>query len=271
MTASRKQAGDTAAAKTTDNQDNLDELATSGLADLFTLAVTAFSALGLGYFLTFEASHTLTQPRMAPWLIARASGITAYILLWFLALAGILLTLPARQKLKFLHPIVRMRFHTLLAIFTLSFTLLHIMSVILDSYANVGVKGALIPFMSGYRNIPVALGTLGFYAGCITGLSARLKIGARRKLWLSVHRFSLIAVVMIWFHALYSGTDSPELGVLYLATAATLIAAGYWRYSSNHTSGTRQAPPAQPKKGEQADATSSGATSSRGSQSIRSK
>lgn len=217
----------------TDNtvDENLEEDEPRSLfADLLTVAIVTGNAITIGYLLTIFESHYLDQPKMAPWLIARASGITAYLLFWLLAMTGLLLSHPLKQRIRFLHPITRMRFHTLLAVFTLSFTALHIMTIVLDTYANVGLVGAFIPLRSAYRPLPVALGTTGLYAGMLTGLSARLKIGYGKRGWLNVHRFSVIALVMIWIHAIYAGTDSAALSLMYLVTALLLVVFGYSRY-----------------------------------------
>ena len=202
------------------------------LSDFFTVLVVTANAIGIGYLLTIFESHTLDQPKMAPWLLARASGITAYLLFWLLAMTGLLLSHPWKHQLKLLHPITRMRFHTLLAVFTLSFSALHIMSIILDNYANVGLAGAFIPFRSGYRPLAVALGTIGLYAGLLTGLSARLRIGFGRRGWLTIHRFSMISLALIWIHAVFAGTDSSALAYMYLITALALIILGYSRYTA---------------------------------------
>ncbi len=218
-----------------DNQDDEEfeeDEPRSLIADLFTVAIVTANAIGIGYLLTIFESHYLDQPKMAPWLIARASGITAYLLFWLLAMTGLLLSHPWKHRIKLLHPITRMRFHTLLAVFTLSFTALHIMTIVLDTYANVGLAGAFIPFRSAYRTIPVALGTTGLYAGLLTGLSARLKIGFGKRGWLNVHRFSVISLILIWIHAVYAGTDSSALSLMYLVTALLLIAFGYSRYTA---------------------------------------
>lgn len=204
----------------------------SPLSDFFTVLIVTANAIGIGYLLTIFESHTLAEPKMAPWLLARASGITAYLLFWLLAMAGLLLSHPWKHRLKLFHPITRMRFHTLLAVFTLSFSALHIMSIILDNYANVGLTGAFVPFRSGYRPLAVALGTIGLYAGLFTGLSARLRIGFGKRGWLSIHRFSMISLVLIWIHAVFAGTDSSALAFMYLVTALALIALGYSRYTA---------------------------------------
>lgn len=213
--------------------EELDQPPPSILSDAIVILAITLNGVGVGYLVTNYGTHLLTIPRMGPWLIARATGITAYFLLWMLALAGIMLSHPKRTLIKVLHPVTRMRLHTLLALFTLSFVVLHIMAVILDTYANVGVAGSFVPFESKYRSLPVALGTLGLYAGVITGICARFRIGIGKKGWISVHRFSIVAVVAIWLHAVFVGTDSPALAAFYLLSAAILILAGLSRYTAS--------------------------------------
>ena len=212
--------------------DEYEEEAHSLMGDLFTLLIVTANAIGIGYLLTIFESRALEQAKMAPWLLARASGITAYLLFWLLAMTGILLSHPWKHRFTLLHTVTRMRFHTLLAIFTLSFTSIHIMTIILDSYANVGLVGAFIPFRSGYRPLAVALGTIGLYAALLTGLSARLRIGLGKRGWLNIHRFSVISLGLIWIHAVFAGTDSPALAYMYLATALALTAFAYSRYTA---------------------------------------
>lgn len=213
------------------SEETYEDPPASLLGDLFIIFVITANAIGIGYFLTLVQSRILVQPKMEPWLLARASGITAYVMLWLLVMAGLMLSHPMRHKFKFLHPVTRMRFHTLLAVFTLSFVALHILTVILDAYAQVGLEGALIPFKSKYRTLPVALGTLGVYAGLITGISARTKIGFGARGWITVHRFSILVLILIWGHAVYAGTDSVSLGVVYLSTAFLTIIFGLSRYT----------------------------------------
>lgn len=207
--------------------------APSVLSDIAIIFAITFTSVGIGYFATSYGTHLLIEPKMGPWLIARATGITAYFLLWLLALAGILLSHPKRTRIKMLHQVTRMRLHTLLALFTLSFVLIHVMAVALDSYANVGLIGSLVPFESKYRSLAVALGTMGLYSGILTAVCARFRIGFGKKGWVTIHRFSILVVGAIWLHAVFAGTDSLALATIYLLSAIILIAAALSRYTAS--------------------------------------
>ena len=112
------------------------------------------------------------QAQLRVWLAARATGIVCYLLLVGQVVFGLILSHPTNQttwKLsKRLFP-----WHENLWIFVLAFLAAHIVSLLLDPFAGVGVAGNFIPGLSGYRSSAVALGTLAMYALIVTGLTAR--------------------------------------------------------------------------------------------------
>ena len=96
-------------------------------------------------------ASTAYQAQMRLWLAARASGIVAYLLLTAQVVFGLILSHPTNQttwKLsKRLFP-----WHENLWVFVLAFLGVHIVSLILDPYAGVGVAGSFIPGLSSYRS-----------------------------------------------------------------------------------------------------------------------
>jgi hypothetical protein len=169
------------------------------------------------------------QAQMRVWLAGRATGITAYLLLTGLVSLGLILSHPTNQSTwklsKRLFP-----WHENLFVFVVAFLVAHVVSIILDPYAGVGVAGSLIPGLSAYRSAPVALGTLGLYAALVSGISGRWTKLLPEGLWLRIHRFSLVAWIMSWMHGILAGTDSAALLPIYLATGLLVLAAGAYRY-----------------------------------------
>ena len=115
-------------------------------------------------------------------------------------------------------------------IFVLAFIAAHIVSLIADPYAGVSALGAFVPGLSSYRTAPVALGTLSLWALLVTGTTARYTKLLPPGAWLSIHRLGLVIFVFAWMHGLLAGTDSTPLRVFYLATGASVLAAGAYRY-----------------------------------------
>jgi len=169
------------------------------------------------------------QAQMRFWLAARATGITAYLLLTGLVTFGLILSHPTNQSTwklsKRLFP-----WHENLFVFVVAFVVAHVISIVLDPYAGVGVVGSFIPGLSAYRTAPVALGTLGLYAALVSGITGRWTKLLPQGLWLRLHRFALVAWILSWMHGLLSGTDSAALVPLYAATGGLMVGAGAYRY-----------------------------------------
>lgn len=169
------------------------------------------------------------QAQMRLWLAGRATGIVSYLLLTALVALGLVLSHPTNQSTwklsKRLFP-----WHENLFVFVVAFLAAHVVSLVLDPYAGVGLQGALVPGLSEYRSAPVALGTLALYAALVSGLTARWTNLLPRGMWLRLHRFALLAWVMGWLHGLTAGTDAMPLVALYVSTAIVVGGAAAYRY-----------------------------------------
>jgi predicted ferric reductase len=190
------------------------------------------AALGLVVVVATDQVVPATSPyqaQMRLWLAGRATGIVAYLLLTALVTLGLVLSHPTNQSTwklsKRLFP-----WHENLFVFVVAFLAAHVVSLVLDPYAGVGVGGALVPGLSEYRSAPVALGTLGLYAALVSGISARWTKLLPAGLWLKLHRFALVAWAMGWLHGLTAGTDAVPLVSLYAATGTLVLGAGAYRY-----------------------------------------
>jgi predicted ferric reductase len=169
------------------------------------------------------------QAEMRIWLASRAAGFTALGLLTVQIALGLVLSHPTNKSTwklsKRLFP-----WHENAWIFVLAFLAAHVVSLILDPYAGVGVVGAFVPGLSGYRSAPVALGTLALWALLVTGATARYTRLLPSGAWLSIHRISIVVFVLAWMHGLLAGTDSLPLLAYYLGTGGIVLAAGAYRY-----------------------------------------
>ena len=104
------------------------------------------------------------------------------------------------------------------------------MALILDPYADVSVVGAFVPGLSGYRTVPVAVGSVALYALLLTGLTARYTKALPSGWWLKLHRLSLGVFLLSWAHGMLAGTDSDAFRWVYVATGLVVIAAAAYRY-----------------------------------------
>ncbi len=169
------------------------------------------------------------QAQLRIWLAARAAGITAYLLLTIQVVLGLVLSHPTNQTTwrlsKHLFP-----WHENAWIFVLAFLGAHVVTIVVDPYAGVGIGGAIVPGLSSYRSSAVALGTLSLYALLVTGLSARYTKRLPTGVWLKIHRLALGVFVLGWLHGVLAGTDTTGLMPLYVVTGVVVATAAAYRY-----------------------------------------
>ncbi len=199
----------------------------SGRAFAILLAVAGLVIVGAtDQVVPASSAH---QAGLRIWLAGRATGITAYLLLTVQVVLGLVLSHPTNQatwKLsKRLFP-----WHENAWVFVLAFLGAHIVSLVADPYAGVGLGGALVPGLSSYRSPAVALGTLALYALLVTGLTARYTKRLPPGAWLRIHRFSVGVFALAWVHGLLAGTDSGALVPLYATTGLGVLAALAYRW-----------------------------------------
>ena len=195
-----------------------------------------FVALAAGMGLLVVAATDQIAPAGSPyqaqlrvWLAARATGLVAYALLTVLVSLGLVLSHPVNKSTwklsKLLFP-----WHENLYVFVLAFVAVHVVSLVIDPYAGVGIDGVFIPGLSSYRSVPVALGTLGLYALMVSGLTARYTRLLPSGWWLKLHRFSIVAWGLGWVHGILAGTDTELFRLAYVASGLMVLAAASYRY-----------------------------------------
>lgn len=192
--------------------------------------VTAISSVAvIGAAATGAVVTRLALPvvhgRYFPWIAGRALGLAAYAALTALVLTGLWLRHPWRLRMRLMHPETVLRVHAALAAATLVLVAGHLVSLALDTYAGVGLRGALLPGASGYRAVPVALGVISLWCLVLVAVTARLApriLGGR---WLTVHRLSLAIFAMSFVHGALAGSDTPALRLAYAASGVLVGAA----------------------------------------------
>ena len=195
-----------------------------GLAATLSAAVTGV--------LIGSAVGVVEGHRMAPWMIARATGISAYLLLVLLVVLGLLLSHPLRTRIARPSPATRIRLHIVLAALTLALTIAHIVVLATDRFAGVGWRGASLPMQSAYRPVAVTLGVLGAWAGLVVGSTALLAGHLPQRLWWRVHKVAIVALLLVWLHGVLAGGDTAMLRWLYLSTGALIAVVALSRYAA---------------------------------------
>lgn len=179
-------------------------------------------ALALGCGVTFVLLPLPAQ-RLFPWVIGRAFGIAAYLDLAALVSVGTWFRHPWRHRWPLLRPALAVRLHAGLGVSAVGLVGAHVVSLVLDPYARVGMVGALVPGLSGYRPLAVALGTLALYLGLLVGGTAAMAGSWAGRRWLGVHRLGAASFVLVWIHGVLAGSDAIILRPLYLVTGLGVL------------------------------------------------
>ena len=200
---------------------------------LWTLAGLVALVLGVGSVALVlpVARHTLGT-QMGTWILGRAAGVASYVLLLLLVVTGIVLSHPWARYLRLPSPRTRITIHATLSLFTIVFVTLHLAVLALDPWAKVGWLGALLPFASEYRPVPVTLGVLAMWAGIITGVSARFAGHFMGRHWWPIHKVAAGLLVLVWAHSVFAGSDVNALTVFYVTTGLFVVALAVTRYSA---------------------------------------
>ena len=163
------------------------------------------------------------------WYATRATGLVALVLLTISMMLGLL------SSVRFQRPewprFVTLGLHRNVALLAVGFTVVHVLTTVLDSFVSIPLPDAFIPFISSYRPIWVGVGAISFdlmLALVVTSL-VRTRLGLRS--WRLVHWSAYLCWPVAALHGLGSGTDTPVGWVLVLTAACVLAVAGLtlWR------------------------------------------
>jgi methionine sulfoxide reductase heme-binding subunit len=162
------------------------------------------------------------------WLLARASGLTAYAMLTASVLAGLVLKSRPFRSLK---PAAVTDTHRFLALVGLGAIALHGVALVLDRTVHLSPAALLVPGASSYRPLPVAIGVLAAELMLVVyaSFALRRRIGTRN--WRRLHWATYAIFAAATVHGLAAGTDSaqPWALALYLAAVGSVAAAVAWR------------------------------------------
>jgi hypothetical protein len=143
------------------------------------------------------------------WEIARAGGLVAFALLSASVAMGLALSLGWRSPrwTRFVTNEVH-RFVTLLA---LVFVVVHVTAIVLDPFIRMSLPDVLVPFLTSYRPVWVALGVIAGYLTLAIYLSERLRSRIGYAWWRRFHVLSFVAFGMVLVHGIATGSDTRSI------------------------------------------------------------
>jgi predicted ferric reductase len=163
------------------------------------------------------------------WYVTRASGLTAYLLLWLSTAWGLAVSSKILDAV--LHRSFTYDFHEFLSLGALGFTAIHVGVLLFDRYLPYNLAQILVPFISPYRPFWVGVGVIGFYLSLLVTITFYIRSRIGMKTFRAIHGLSLVAYLAVTFHSFFAGTDSPLVSVmgLYAGTFIVIVfLLAYW-------------------------------------------
>jgi sulfoxide reductase heme-binding subunit YedZ len=163
------------------------------------------------------------------WLIARASGIVAYVLLTTSVLAGIIL--KSRPFGRRLRGITAMEIHRTLSFLGLAAIGLHATALVLDQAVHITVTDLFIPGFAPYRPLWTGMGVVAAELMVALVVSFPLRKVFGFKAWRKLHWVSYGTFVLAAAHGIKAGTDTGRAwtDALYIGSLGLVAAAITWR------------------------------------------
>ncbi len=166
----------------------------------------------LVFDLTSAPNNAVNQPDILsslPWYVARAAGISTYILMFLVVFLGTGMTTSFAYK--YVNPVQAWVIHKYLGMALGISLLIHILSLSFDKFINFSWGEILIPFFSNYKPLYLNFGIFSLYILLIvlfTSLIIRLKF---HKTWRGIHYAVYPLFIFSFIHGFFIGSDSGTL------------------------------------------------------------
>jgi methionine sulfoxide reductase heme-binding subunit len=163
------------------------------------------------------------------WIVARASGFTAYVLVSCTTVAGLLL--KSRALGKRVRPATVTDAHRFIALLALLAIGVHGVALVYDTSIRIDLPGLLVPGRIPYRPLWVGAGVVAAELTVLVYLSFPLRKVIRVRNWRRLHWLTYGIFAAVTAHGLLAGSDSshPWARDVYLAAIGSVVTAVAYR------------------------------------------
>ena len=161
----------------------------------------------------------MTSPTL--WYAARATGLTAMVLLTGTMVLG-LLTATRVSHARWPR-FATQDLHRRVSLIALVFLAGHILSTVLDTYVHVGWAAVVVPFASPYKRLWVGMGAVAVDLLLAVAVSSLLRTRLRAGTWRSLHWLAYLSWPAAMLHGFAIGTDT-RLGWVQVLTVGCIAA-----------------------------------------------
>lgn len=175
---------------------------------------------------------------MTLWVLARATGLIALVAFTLSIVLGAASSDPRsrpRDPRALDRRILKQWVHRSAGMIGLTTLALHMALIVVDTYVDVSVLGAVVPFTSAYAPVAVGIGTLATYLLVVSGLSGGLRgrlarWGGASAHWRLVHAGAYVGFILSVAHGVLAGTDTGARWTTLLYLSCTVaVGLALWR------------------------------------------
>ena len=165
------------------------------------------------------------------WYATRGAGIVSLLMITAVVVLGILAAI--RWQIPSWPRFLTTGLHRNLALLSIVFLAVHIVTAVVDPFTALGPIAALVPFASPYRRLWLGLGVVAMDLGIALIVTSLLRARLGQVAWRAVHWVAYAAWPMAMLHSIGTGSDTAALWMrlIYGASAATVLGAVAWRFS----------------------------------------
>lgn len=184
---------------------------------------------------------------MTTWLVLRAAGIGAYLVLFLSVVWGLIGTTSVLGKR--VSKVTATNVHHYLGIAMLPLLAAHLGGLLLDKFRPFGVLDLFAPLHSTFRPVSVAFGIVAMYFSVVVLLTTWAKKRLGTTWWRRFHLASVPAFTLAMVHGVWTGTDSvqPWLWWTYMITGAIVLFLVLVRGLTARERPARRVPTEQPR------------------------
>ena len=180
------------------------------------------------------------------WYATRGAGVVSLVLLTGVVALGIVSAM--RWQTASWPRFLTTGFHRNLALATLIFLALHVLTAVVDPFTALGWQAAIIPFSSPYRRLWLGLGVVAIDLLLAIVATSLLRPFIGHYAWRAIHWLAYLMWPIAVIHGIGTGTDPRFLWMLAIEAVCigSVVAAVAWRVSGVPHTAWRQVPAASP-------------------------
>jgi len=160
---------------------------------------------------------------MTTWIVLRAAGIGAYVLLFASIAWGLIATSAFLGKKP--HRATSTAVHQFLSTSAFFLLAVHLGGLFLDRFVPFGLSELFVPLRSDYRTVGVTFGIIAMYAMALIIVSSWARKSMGTKWWRRLHLLAGPTFALSMVHGVMAGTDTqnPWMWATYLTTGLIVV------------------------------------------------